>query len=151
MSPPLTSLGRRLSVYRRALNEARPYWRLILLVLLNGFIGIGLGLLHPWTVRIVVDGGLSVQPLPWQVSKMIEGLGDDGILLAAICIGGLLALVQAAWSFGDWMLREWVSERMVLDYRIKLFEHGLSLSLDREGQGTFDAVQRISQDAPAIS
>ena len=63
----------------------------------------------------------------------------------------LIALLGLTRRLGSWILQEYLGEKIVLEFRSKLFEHVSQLSLaqhDRRGGG--DLTYRIQYDAPAI-
>lgn len=63
----------------------------------------------------------------------------------------LVALVDEVQSFGAWLLETSTGERLVLDFRAKLFRHLQRLSLSyHDTKGTADSTYRIQYDAPAI-
>src|SRR2546428_4252061 len=52
------------TLYRRLLQQCRPYWVNLLCLLLLGFLGGPLGLLMPLPLKLAVDGALGGRPLP---------------------------------------------------------------------------------------
>jgi ATP-binding cassette subfamily B protein len=139
------------ALYARAFREARPYWPHLALILALGLGWMPVALLMPLPVKIVVDSVLGGQALPWpldRVAGMAGGMtgGADGALYLAI---GLSVLI-AGYHMAEWLLREWVAERMVLDFRGRLLLHALGLPLTSHDAGSFDAGNRIQHDAPAL-
>ena len=53
-----------LTLYRRLLRQARPYWAHIAGILLLGLLSTPLALLTPLPLKIAVDSVLGSQPLP---------------------------------------------------------------------------------------
>ena len=72
-----------LTIYRRVLWEARPYWGHIVLVLVFSLLRAPLKLLTPLPLKIVVDSVLSHQPLPAFLARIVPSFiqGTAGRLL----------------------------------------------------------------------
>jgi ATP-binding cassette subfamily B protein len=141
-----------LRLYRRAFREARPYWPHLALVLLVGLVWLPVALLLPLPVRLVVDSVIGQQPLPEVIRAVLpSALAGTPERLLAAAVGGavVLALLSAAHQYGDWLLRDWVAERMVLDFRRRLLRRSYALAPDAEG-GSGDPAHRINNDAPAL-
>lgn len=141
-------------LYLRALREARQYWPYLALVLLLGLLGTPIGLLAPLPLKILVDSVLGSDPLPAFLAQLVPGwVSGDGeaIFGLAIALSVLVALVSAAHQALDWLVREYVAERMVMDFRGKLFLHTLSTSaLHHAAEGAHEPAYRINLDAPAL-
>ncbi len=142
------TLSGAVALYRRAFREARGFHRHLLLVLLSGLAGLPLALLAPLPVKLVVDNVLAGQPLAGPLAALLPA--GPGLLLAAALLGAVLAIVMAAHHYGDWMLRDWVAERMVLDFRGRLLRRGLSLPVGGHDRGSQDPAHRLQHDAPAL-
>jgi len=142
------------ALYRRLLREARPY-RLHL----AGLFGLGLlaspvALLNPVPLKIVVDSVLGGHPLPAFLQPFIPEVAAQSptaILLFAI---GLLVAVAALGhlqGLASTLLRAYVGERLVLDFRARIMQQVQRLSLSyHDSRGTTDSLYRIQHDAPAI-
>ncbi|WP_162937611.1 ABC transporter ATP-binding protein [Indioceanicola profundi] len=138
-------------LYARAFREARDYRSHLLLVLLSGLAGLPLALLLPLPVKLVVDHALGGQALPDWLAAFLPGTPDAGMLLTlSLILGTVLALLAAAHHYADWMLRDQVAERMVLDFRGRLLERGLSMPVLAHDRGSQDPACRIQHDAPAL-
>jgi ATP-binding cassette subfamily B protein len=136
--------------YMRAFAEAgrdRPY---IAAAIASGVIGAQIGLLLPLPVKIVVDSAIGGKPLPWLLGQWLPGVSGEEALLVAVSLALGFAVLQSGWGLLDWLYREWLSERITLAFRSRLFRHGLGLPLSADENGSSDAVHRISQDASAI-
>jgi ATP-binding cassette subfamily B protein len=148
--PPMPRLSGPFAIYRRAFGEVRAYWPHLVAVLVLGLAWIPVALLLPLPVKIVVDSVLGGQPLPGALAAWLPGLDGEAVLGLAVVLAVAFALLQAGWGFADWLLREWVAERMVLEFRGRMFLHGLGLPVLDDARGSFDTTSRISHDAPAI-
>ncbi len=142
------------AVFRRAVRQMRPYWGLVFCIVLLDVISIPLALLLPLPLKIAVDtltGNKSSQllctrflPDAW-FRRDTKSLAFAAVLLLAVY------LVQHAVGFGDWLLRTYTGEKLVLSFRSQLFAHVQRLSLSfHDRKGTSDSVYRIQYDAPAL-
>jgi ATP-binding cassette subfamily B protein len=143
-----------LAVYRRAFKEVRPFWPHLGVILILGLAATPIALLTPLPLKIIVDGVLGQQPLPAQLARMLpDGLrsGPEAILQAAIGLAVVLVLVTVAHRNAEWLVREWVAERMVKLFRARLFRHALQLAtLGQDSRTLQDLAFRIGNDAPAL-
>jgi len=140
-------------LYARAFREAGGFHPHLACVLLVGLLGLPLALLLPLPVKLVVDHALGGQALPAWLSGLIPaGLAADaaGLLSLAFGLGIVLAVVAAAHHYLDWMLRDWLAERMVLEFRGRLLARGFTLPATAHDRGSQDTCHRLQHDAPAL-
>ncbi len=141
-------------IYVRAMREARPYWPFLGLVLMLGLAGMPLALLAPVPVKIIVDSVLSGEPLPGFMAAFLPhswSLSTEAMFAVAIGMSVGVALLSVGHSALDWLVREYVAERMVMDFRSKLFLHTLKTSaLNHNTEGAHEPAYRINLDAPAL-
>jgi ATP-binding cassette subfamily B protein len=145
--PQLTRAAR---LYLRAWREAASFHPYILLAIAIGVAFAPIALLLPLPIKIVVDSAIGSRPLPGPLADWMPGVSGDDALLLAVALAVGFSTLQAAWGFLDRMFREWLSDRMTLEFRGRLFLHCLGLPLANDEKGSFDAIQRIAQDAPAL-
>ncbi len=141
-------------LYLRALQEARGYWSKFTLILFLGLLGTPIALLTPLPVKMVVDNVLSDEPLPGVLAWWLPQWGSsstEAILIVTIALAVFIAIVTIAHQTAEWLLREYVAEKMVLDFRGKLFLHSLQMSVLHLGEkGSHEPAYRINYDAPAL-
>ena len=141
-------------LYRRVLVLARPCALPIAALFLVGLASTPLALLAPLPVAIVVDHVLGERPLGGAVAWLVPGFvrGSSGSVLAwAAALLVAVALLRQLQGVVGALLRTWVGEKLVLDFRARLFRHSQRLSLlHHDAQGTADAMYRIQYDAPAV-
>ncbi|HYD30964.1 MAG TPA: ABC transporter ATP-binding protein, partial [Azospirillaceae bacterium] len=140
-------------LYARALAEARPYWPHLATILAVGLAWLPIALLMPLPVKLVVDGVLGGQPLPgWLAALLPDSAAEsrDTLLGVAAAMGVGLAFLSGAHTYLDWLLRDWVAERMVLEFRGRMLLSGLALHPTSHDRGSQEPVQRITNDAPAL-
>lgn len=143
-----------LTLYRRLLRQARPYWVQIAGIFVLNLLGSPLGLLTPLPLKIAVDNAVGGRPLPsfWQallpaawVHSRTEVLGFAVALL--VCI----ALANQLYSLTSTLLRAYTGEKLVMDFRARLFRHIQRLSISyHDMKGTADSSYRIQYDTASI-
>lgn len=142
-----------ISILKRLIFQARPFWGRISLIYLLNFIAIPLALLTPLPLMLAVDSVIGSKPLPEIIQPLVpENLASgQGLLLVVIGFTLLLALASQLHSLLLLARQTEVGEKMVLLFRAKLFRHAQQLSLNyHDTRGTVDAVYRIQYDTPAI-
>ena len=141
-----------LTIYGRLALQARPYWPHVLGFLLVSLLATPLALLAPVPLKIAVDCVVGSQPLPPAVRWVLPapaGKGQVLALAAAMVVG--IALLTQLHHLAAAMLRTYAGERLLLDFRSRLFRHVQQLSLSyHDRRGTSDSVYRIQYDATAI-
>ena len=142
------------ALYRRLLWQARPCWPHISALFLLGLVATPVALLAPLPLKIVVDCVLGSEPLPGFLQPLLPAtmIGSRAALLGftvALVLGvALLAQLQA---MGSTILRTYTAERLVQDFRARLFQRVQRLSfVFHDARGASDAAYRIQQDANSV-
>ncbi len=121
----------------RLLRLCRPYLRWLLGGAACLLVAGTLGLAIPWLVRGVIDGAL--------------GLGGGGGLGPVVGALILIALAQAAFSFGQAYLLSAAGERLVADLRRRLYRHLQALSVGFfDGRRIGELLSRLTNDVGAL-
>jgi len=139
------------TLYRRLLRQARPYWPHVAGVFALGLLASPIALLIPVPLKIVLDSVLGARPLPPLLRALAPAAVGSSAL--AVAIGLLLAVTVLGQlqSLATTLLRTYIGERLVLDFRSLLVQQVQRLSLSyHDSRGTADSVYRIQYDAPAI-
>lgn len=143
-----------LTLYRRLVVEARPYWGHVLAYLVFSLLATPLALLAPLPLKIAVDSVIGTRPPPRLVVAMTPGGWDRAgttALFALAVMAVLFALLGLVHRLATEMLKTYVGERLTIGFRSRLFRHVQRLSLSyHDRQGTSDSTYRIQYDAPAI-
>jgi ATP-binding cassette subfamily B protein len=140
-----------LTLCRRLLRRARPYWPHIGGLFLIGLLSSPLALLTPLPLKLAVDSVLGAQPFPGFLEALLPAAATRSYALA-LAAGlmvaiGLLVHVQA---LASWLLQTYTGEKLVLEFRSQLFRHVQRVSLSyHDTQGTTDSLYRIQYDAPS--
>ncbi len=87
------------------------------------------------------------------LARLLDGTVADvepsrlGMLGAAAVVLVLLAIVSGAAEWGHVMLSRWVAFRIVIDLRVRIVRHLMSLSMRYHGRRSFgDVISRVGQD-----
>src|SRR5262245_4782937 len=141
-------------LWRRLLRQGRPYAPHLALLLLLGIAAQTLTLLQPHALHIAVDSVIGEHPLPRFLDALapgfLAGSKEGRLALAVLLLVGTALLVRLQ-GLGAWLLTTWTSQRMVLDFRARLFRHAQRISLAyHDTKGTTDSSYRILYDAPSI-
>ena len=147
---PLTPATRTL---RRVLKQARPLWPHLVGVLLLTLVSTPFALLLPLPLKMVVDSVISHRPAPAILTRLLPASWNNTpglLMIAAIALLAIGALMQIQVLL-SWMLQTYTGERLVHDFRSRLFWHVQRLRLSfHDRRGTADLAYRIQHDAPAI-
>ena len=142
-----------IALVRRLLGLARPHVKLLLVLLLLDLLGSVGVLLTPLPLKIAIDSVLGSRPLPPLLADLLpEPLTTSASLLGlAVGLVLLVALVNNLPMLAGAVLRGYVGERLVLDFRSAPFRRAQRLSLSyHDAVGTADTVFRIEKDAGAV-
>jgi ATP-binding cassette subfamily B protein len=142
-----------LSLYRRLLLQARPFWPHLATLFALSLLATPIALLAPLPLKLVVDSVLGSRPLPHLLGLWFPAAGHSPAAGLALAIGLLIAvtlLAQLLSIVTNW-LRAYIGEYLVLVFRGRLLEQGQRLSLSyHDARGTADTVYRIQQDATTL-
>jgi ATP-binding cassette subfamily B protein len=140
-------------LYRRLLAQARPYWLHVLAFLLLNLLATPLTLLAPVPLKVAVDSVIGTRPLPHLVQMIVPNTarGADGVLMVLAVMVVVIALLMLLQSLGAAMLKTYVGERLVINWRSQMFRHVQRLSVSyHDTEGTQDSSYRIQYDAQSI-
>jgi len=149
MTKPRTS---DFALYRRLVMQARPYWPHIAAFSLVSLLATPIALLMPWPLKIAVDSLLESRPLPGFYRYVLPENASWTIVLV-FTAGLMLGLTMLGYiqGYGAWLLQTWAGEKLVLDFRARLFRHLQRLSLAyHDMKGTTDSGYRVQYDAYSI-
>jgi ATP-binding cassette subfamily B protein len=141
-----------LRLLRRTLLQVRPFWPHIGLVLFLSLLATPLALMLPLPLKIVVDSYLGDHALPGFLTVFGGGFVSKSALLGfAVALFFVVTLLNLLLTLATDVLREYVGERIVLNFRSRLFEQSQQLSLAfHDTQGVSHSLYRIQWDAPAV-
>src|SRR5438093_1490151 len=141
-------------LFRRLLSQARPYWPHVAALFLLSLLSSPLSLLAPLPLKIAVDSVIGSHPLPHAIAPLVpEAIAHSPAVLLAIAVGLLVtvALLRQLQGLTNTLLQAYVKEKLVQNFRARLFRHVQRLSLAyHDARGTSDSTYRIQHDATAI-
>ena len=143
-----------ITLYRRVLEQARPYRLHFALLFGLGLLASPIALLTPVPLRILVDSVIGARPVPSLLRAVLPATAvatPGAVLVVALGLLVLVAALNQAQQLAGTLLRTWVGERLVLNIRSRIVDHVQRLSLIyHDSRGTSDSLYRIQYDAPAI-
>ncbi len=142
------------ALYRRVLEQARPYRLHFVALFVVGLLASPIALLTPVPLRIVVDSVLGGRPVLALLRAVLPAAAiatPAAVLVTALGLLVLVAALNQAQQLAGTLLRTWVGERLVLNIRSRIVDHVQRLSLIyHDSRGTSDSLYHIQYDAPAI-
>lgn len=142
-------------IYQRLLKQARPYWGKITLIFLLSLLSAPLALLPPLPLKLAVDSVIGDEPLPRFVAFFLPDSVAQSPMALLMVIAGLVILFEGVAYLHHlvmWLLKTWTGQRLVLEFRSRLFRRAQSLSLKyHDRQGTTDSIYRIEYDSTCVS
>ena len=144
-----------LALYGRLILQARAYWPHVVAFLLLSLLSTPLALLAPLPLAIAIGSvtGENAPPRFLQPLLPSDGSPSAGVViaLAAGMVVAITVLTQLQQLISQ-MLKAYVAEKLVMDFRSRLFSHCQQLSLAyHDRKGATDSIYRIQGDAPAIN
>jgi ATP-binding cassette, subfamily B, bacterial len=139
--------------FTRIVLLARPYWPHLAVSLGLSLVAVPLSLLTPVPLKIAVDNVIGGQPLPAWLQGLTgsETWSPDAVLVGAALLVICTVLLSHLQSLASWMLGTYTGQKLVLEFRSRLFEHVQRLSLSyHDARGSADSTYRIQYDAPSI-
>ena len=150
----LKSSSSDLALIKRLLLQARPFWPHIIAIFMLSLIATPLALITPLPIKIVVDNVLGTEPLPNFLMWLLSGgvaESKTALLILAVLLLVFITLLTHLQELGTLLLRTYSGEKLVLDFRGKLFRHLQRLSLAySDMRGTPDSSYRVQYDAASI-
>src|SRR5437879_4085966 len=141
-------------LFRRLFSQARPYWPHVAALFLLSLRSSRLWLLGPLPLKIAVDSVIGSHPLPHVIAPFVpDAIARSPATLLAIAVGLLVtvALLRQLQGMTNTLLQAYVKEKLVQNFRARLFRHVQRLSLAyHDARGTSDSTYRIQHDATAI-
>lgn len=142
------------ALYRRLFRQARHDRTKLLGVLILSLLGSPISLLMPLPLKIAIDSSLNLFPLPRALGALLPVYvvrSPTGVLAVASGLAIVLALLSQLQVLATSLLGTYTAERMILDFRAKLFGHVQRLSVTyHDVKGTADSIYRIQTDAMAL-
>ena len=143
-----------LALFRRIASETPPYRRHIACIFVISMLAAPLTLLTPLPLAIAVDSVIGSQPLPGFLDAIVPSALSDsqnGILIFTALMFLLVAVLTQVQDLGNTLLKTYTGEKLVLNFRSKLFQQAQRLSLAYHDRvGTSDSTYRVTEDAKSL-
>ncbi|MGZ4814941.1 MAG: ABC transporter ATP-binding protein [Terriglobales bacterium] len=158
LQAPAKAPARRKSTLARLWEQAKPCWPHLAGIVALAFLSMPFALLLPLPLKMVVDNVLTNQRVPGSF-PLLERAGLPAawlhskidLLAIAISLLLLLGILVQLQVLASWVLQTFTGEKLVHDFRARLFWHVQRLRLSfYDAKGTADTAYRIQHDAPAI-
>jgi len=123
---------------KRLLKFLKPYMRFIILATALTLVVTALGPLRPYLTKIAID-------------DFIQKNNSDGLIKIILLIVGVM-VIHGTFQFLLTYLMQWVGQKVLLDIRLKLFEHIQNLALkffDKNPVGRL--VTRVTNDVEVLN
>jgi len=132
----------------------RGQWRSISVIFALEMLSTPLSLLAPIGIKIAIDNVLGGKPLPHILRAALPASflqSSERLLMVAVAVQiGVALLIQARW-FCSYLLKIHAGERMLLNFRSRVYAHALALPLGyHDERGSADSAFRIQDDASAL-
>jgi ATP-binding cassette, subfamily B, bacterial len=141
-------------LYRRLVDQARPYRLHIVGVFLLSLLASPLALLTPVPLKVAVDSVLGSHPVPHALDVLLPPAATSSrtaILIVTTVLVVAVALLTQLQLLLTTLLSTYAGERLVLSFRARLFRHIQRLSVSyHDERGTTHSTYRIQYDAQAI-
>src|SRR2546426_1042880 len=142
------------TLYRRLARHTRSSWPSIAALFVVGLLATPLALLTPLPLKIAVDNVLGSRPLPHFLDVVVPAAitrTPMSLLLSVAALTILIAFFSQLQALASKYLTAAAGERLVLDFRARIFHQLQRLSLSyHHSVGTADSGYRIQSDAQAI-
>src|SRR5258707_12901809 len=115
-----------LALFRRLLQQARPYWVHVVGIFLLGLLATPLGLLTLLPLKIAIDSAISTHPLPRFLSRVLPASAvrsPAAILAISILLFLGVAAFENLFALANAFLRAWTLEKLLLDSQARLYAH----------------------------
>lgn len=142
------------ALYRRLIEEARPYWLHVAGLLTLSLLSAPIKLLTPLPLKLAVDSVIGSRPAPDLLTALVPPAvtrSSTSLLVLLAALVTIIAVLGQLQDLGSSLLRTYTGERLVMGFRARLFRHIQRLSLAyHDERGTYDSTYRVQYDATAL-
>jgi ATP-binding cassette subfamily B protein len=139
---------------KRIWIQARRFWTQIVVLFLLSLVATPIALLKPYAIKVVIDNAFGHEPLPGFLQVFFPHgfqFTFTSIVIIAAALVIIIAIVENVIMLVNWILTTYTGEKMVLDFRTRLFNHIQRLSLAyHDTTGTSDSLYRLQWDTAGI-
>jgi ATP-binding cassette, subfamily B, bacterial len=134
--------------------HARPYWLSMIVLFILTLLATPIALMKPLGMKIVIDSAFGSEPLPHFITTFFpEGFvfTFHPIIIIAVALMIIVAIIENINGYILWLLSTYAGEKLVLNFRILLFNHIQRLSIAyHDSKGASDSLYRIQWDTMCI-
>ena len=142
------------TMLKRIAKQVKPFWVHISALFFLNILVTPITLLKPLALKIIIDSGFGNEPLPSFISFFFPSDFDfslQAIVIIAIVFTLLIALADNIILAANWILSAFTGEKIVFNFRARLFNHIQRLSLAyHDRKGTSDALYKLQWDTQSI-
>lgn len=139
---------------KKILVHARPYWLQIGVLFGLTLMATPISLLKPLAMKIVIDSAFGNQPLPSFLTVFVPNSFSNGfhpVVIVAVLLVLVVAIIENINGYVLWLLSTYTGEKLVLNFRVLLFNHIQRLSIAyHDKKGASDSLYRIQWDTMCI-
>ncbi|MEO5581354.1 MAG: ABC transporter ATP-binding protein [Saprospiraceae bacterium] len=143
-----------LQLIKRILIHARAYWIHILGLFILTLLSTPLALLKPVGMKILIDSGFGSEPLPGFIRVFFPGpfsFTFTSVVIVSITLILVVAILDNLSGYISWIWSTFTGEKLVLNFRLLLFNHIQRLSLAyHDRKGASDSLYRIQWDTMCV-
>ncbi len=135
-------------------RQGRAHWAKLGVLFGLSLFSTPLALLVPVPLMLIVDTVIGGKPLPGffqQITPDFAAASKPALLILLAGSVVLIATLSELRNGVSLLLETYVSQRLLMEFRAKLFDHAQRLSLSyHDARGTSDTLYRIQFDTPAL-
>lgn len=139
---------------QRIMIQARPYWLWITGILLLGLLSAPIALIKPMAIKLLIDSAFGSHPVPGFIRMLFPENFDfsfSAVVFISATLVIIITLIENLYSFISGLLETYTGEKLVLNFRMLLFNHIQRISLAyHDKKGTADSLYRLQWDTTAI-
>jgi ATP-binding cassette, subfamily B, bacterial len=139
---------------QRIMIQARPYWLCIAGILLLGLLSAPIALIKPLAIKLLIDSAFGSHPVPGFIRMLFPEnfvFSFSAVVFVSATLVIIVTLIENLHSFVSGLLETYTGEKLVLNFRMLLFNHIQRISLAyHDKKGTADSLYRLQWDTTAI-
>lgn len=139
---------------KKIIVHARPYWFAMSVLFFLTLLATPISLLKPYGMKIVIDSAFGSEPLPAFITAFFPDnmvFTFHPIVIIAVSLMIIIALIESINGYALWLLSTYTGEKLVLNFRILLFNHIQRLSIAyHDRKGASDSLYRIQWDTMCV-
>lgn len=139
---------------QRILIYSRTYWWNLIFLFFMSLLATPIALMKPFALKILIDSAFGSHPIPGFLNILFPADFEftfNTVVIIAASLVIFVALIENIHSVISWVLGTLTGEKLVLNFRVLLFNHIQRLSLTyHDSKGSSDSLYRIQWDTMSI-